>query len=177
MLQTAIIAFDILYAVSVLILISTGLGVIFGMMRVINLAHGEFLVLGGYAAITASEFGLNVWLSILLVAPLTVGLFGIIVERLIVRFLYGRLIDTMLATWGLSLVMVGGLTMIFGNTTTGISLPVGGFELGTFSVSTYSLFIIALAAILMVLVWSYKIRIDCTRHHAKFRHIRRFRHQ
>lgn len=153
MSQAIIIVFDILYAVSVLVLISTGLGVIFGMMRVINLAHGEFLVLGGYAAITATNWGLNVWFSMFVVAPVTVGVFGVIVERSIVRFLYGRLIDTMLATWGLSLVMIGGLTMIFGNTTSGISLPLGSFELGEYSVSGYVLFIILLAALLITLVW------------------------
>ena len=153
MSQFAIILFDILYAVSVLILISAGLGVIFGMMRVINLAHGEFLVLGGYAAITANNLGVNVWFSMLVIAPLAVSIFGIIVERLIIRFLYGRLIDTMLATWGLSLVMIGGLTMIFGNTTTGIPLPVGGFELGEYSVSGYSLLIVLLAILQTVFIW------------------------
>ena len=54
-------------------LISLGLAVIFGMMRVINLAHGEFLMLGGYAAITAINLGVNLWLAMLVVAPLAVG--------------------------------------------------------------------------------------------------------
>jgi len=77
------------------------------MMRVINLAHGEFLMLGGYAAIVATSHGINIWLSMLVVAPIVVGLIGLIVERTIIRFLYGRMIDTMLATWGLSLFLVG----------------------------------------------------------------------
>src|SRR5262249_38685002 len=92
-------------AVASLVLLSIGLAVIFGMMRVINLAHGEFLMLGGYAAITAYNHGVNLWLAMVLVAPLAVGIFGVIVERLVIRHLYGRLIDTMLATWGLSLAM------------------------------------------------------------------------
>src|SRR5262249_61381081 len=88
-------------AIASLVLMSIGLAVIFGMMRVINLAHGEFLMLGGYAAITAFNHGVNLWLTMLVVAPLGVGIFGAIVERLVIRHLYGRLIDTMLATWGL----------------------------------------------------------------------------
>ena len=76
---------------------------VFGMMKVINLAHGEFMMLGGYATITAVNFGVNVFFAMLIVAPLIVGLIGLVVERLVIRHLYGRLIDTMLATWGLSL--------------------------------------------------------------------------
>ena len=151
--QLAVFALDTLYSVAVLVLISAGLGVIFGMMRVINLAHGEFIVLGGYSAITAHGLGVNIWLSMLLVAPLVVGVFGIIVERLIIRTLYGRLVNTMLATWGLSLAMVGGLNMIFGNTTTGIPLPVGGFSMGSYQVSGYNLMLILLAAIQMFVIW------------------------
>ncbi|MGI9310214.1 MAG: ABC transporter permease subunit [bacterium] len=153
MAQLVVFLLGILYSVAVLVLISAGLGIIFGMMRVINLAHGEFLVLGGYCAITAHSLGLNIWLSMLLVAPLVVGLFGILVERLIIRTLYGKLINTMLATWGLSLIMVGGMTMIFGNTTTGIPLPIGGFSIGGYQVSGYSLLLIALAAALVFVIW------------------------
>jgi branched-chain amino acid transport system permease protein len=108
-------------AIASLVLLSIGLAVIFGMMRVINLAHGEFLMLGGYAAITAHNKGVNLWLAMLVVAPITVGVFGALVERLVIRHLYGRLIDTMLATWGLSLAMIGFVTVVFGNTVSGIS--------------------------------------------------------
>ena len=66
-------------------LISLGLAVIFGMMRVINLAHGEFLMLGGYSAIVASSRGVDLWLAMLVVAPVVVGLSGVVVERLIIR--------------------------------------------------------------------------------------------
>jgi len=160
MAQLAVFVLDTLYSVAVLVLISAGLGIIFGMVRVINLAHGEFLVLGGYSAITAHGLGLNIWLSMLVVAPLVVGGFGVVVERLIIRPLYGRLVNTMLATWGLSLVMVGGLNMIFGNTTTGIPLPVGGFSIGTYQVSGYNLLLIALAALQMLAIW---LVLGCTR--------------
>jgi branched-chain amino acid transport system permease protein len=116
----AVLAIQVLYAIASLALISVGLAIIFGMMRVINLAHGEFLMLGGYAAIVAVNHGVNIWIAMLVAAPLVVGLIGVLVERTLIRFLYGRMIDTMLATWGLSLFLVGLVTTIFGNTTVGI---------------------------------------------------------
>jgi branched-chain amino acid transport system permease protein len=155
----ALLAIQVLYAIASLALISVGLAIIFGMMRVINLAHGEFLMLGGYAAIVATSHGINIWLSMLAIAPVVVGIIGVIVERTIIRFLYGRMIDTMLATWGLSLFLVGLTTAIFGNTTVGISAPLGSFEIGAYRVSTYTLFVIAvaiavLAAIFATLRWT-----------------------
>jgi branched-chain amino acid transport system permease protein len=137
-------------AVASLVLLSIGLAVIFGMMRVINLAHGEFLMLGGYAAITAYNLGVNLWMALILVAPITVGLFGALVERLVIRHLYGRLIDTMLATWGLSLAMIGFVTVVFGNTVSGISAPLGSFQIGAYRTGVYELFLILVAVILLL---------------------------
>ena len=139
----ALLAIQVLYAIASLALISVGLAIIFGMMKVINLAHGEFLMLGGYAAIEANRFGVNIWIAMLVVAPLVVGAIGMIVERTIIRWLYGRLIDTMLATWGLSLFLVGLTTAVFGNTTVGLSAPLGSFEIGRYRTSAYTLFVIA----------------------------------
>src|SRR5262245_28830205 len=140
-------------AVASLVLMSFGLAVIFGMMRVINLAHGEFLMLGGYAAITAFNHGVNLWLAMVLVAPLTVGLFGAVVERVVIRHLYGRLIDTMLATWGLSLAMIGFVTVVFGNTVSGISAPLGSLSIGTYRTGAYEIFLIGVAVLLLVAGW------------------------
>jgi branched-subunit amino acid ABC-type transport system permease component len=139
----ALLAIQVLYAIASLALISVGLAIIFGMMRVINLAHGEFLMLGGYAAIVATSHGISIWIAILVVAPVVVGIIGVIVEMTIIRFLYGRMIDTMLATWGLSLFLVGLTTAIFGNTTVGISAPLGSFQIGAYRTSGYTLFVIA----------------------------------
>jgi branched-subunit amino acid ABC-type transport system permease component len=144
-----LLAIQVLYAVASLALISVGLAIIFGMMRVINLAHGEFLMLGGYAAIVATSHGIDIWLSILVIAPIVVGLIGIIVERAIIRFLYGRMIDTMLATWGLSLFLIGLTTAIFGNTTVGISAPLGSIQIGAYRTSAYTLFVIAVAVVVL----------------------------
>lgn len=152
----AVIILEVLYAIASLALISAGLAVVFGMMRVINLAHGEFLMLGGYAAIVSVRAGLNIYVAMLVVAPLVVGIIGLIIERCVIQFLYGRMLDTMLATWGLSLLLTGIVTMIFGNTTTGISTPIGGFAIGGYQVSGYNIFIMlagvaVIAAIFVVL--------------------------
>jgi urea transport system permease protein len=119
------------------------------MMRVINLAHGELLMLGAYAAIVATNHGISIWLSMLVVAPIVVGLIGVVVERTIIRFLYGRMIDTMLATWGLSLLLVGLTTAIFGNTTVGISAPLGSIQIGAYRTSAYTLFVITVAVVVL----------------------------
>jgi urea transport system permease protein len=140
---------EIAYAIASLALISAGLALVFGMMRVINLAHGEFIVLGGYATIVATREGVNIWIAMLVVAPLAVGLFGLVVERLIIRWLYGRIIDSMLATWGLSLLMVGLITTIFGNTVTGVTNPIGPVSIGSYQIGGYSLFIIGVAVVLL----------------------------
>ncbi len=145
---------QIIYAIAVLIMISLGLALVFGMMRIINLAHGEFITLGGYATIVATKAGLNIWVAMLLVSPVVVGLWSLLIERLIIRFLYGRLIYTMLATWGLSLAMAGGLTMILGNTTEGVALSIGSIPIGVYQVNGYNLFVILTAVtISMLLAW------------------------
>ena len=149
---SVVILVEILYAVASLILISAGLAVVFGMMKVINLAHGEFMMMGGYATITAVNLGVNVFVAMIVIAPLVVGLIGLVVERLVIRHLYGRLVDTMLATWGLSLFFIGLATMIFGNTTTGISTPIPGFAVGNYQINGYNFFIILVSIALLLAV-------------------------
>ncbi|MDP3524006.1 MAG: branched-chain amino acid ABC transporter permease [Hoeflea sp.] len=149
-----VIIVEMLYAVASLVLISAGLAIVFGMMKIINLAHGEFMMMGGYATITAVKLGVNVFVAMLIIAPLVVGLIGLVVERLVIRHLYGRLVATMLATWGLSLFFIGLATMIFGNTTTGISTPISGFTVGNYQVNGYNFFIILVAILLLGLMYA-----------------------
>ena len=143
-----IVVIQVLYAIASLVIISAGLAVIFGMMKVINLGHGEFMMLGAYTTIGAINLGVNLWVAIFLVAPIAVGVVGVVLERLVIRRLYGRMVDTMLATWGLSLLLVGIVTSVAGNTTAGISAPLGSFTIGAYSVSVYTLVIIAVAVVL-----------------------------
>lgn len=147
-----VVALQVLYAVAGLMIVSAGLAVIFGMMKVVNLAHGEFMMLGAYATIGALRAGVNLWLAMLVVAPITVGVVGVVLERLVIRRLYGRMVDTMLATWGLSLLLVGVMTSVAGNTTAGVSAPLGSFRIGAYSISGYTLVIIAAAVVLAVAI-------------------------
>ncbi|MFT4795022.1 MAG: branched-subunit amino acid ABC-type transport system permease component [Paracoccaceae bacterium] len=149
-----IVGLDVVNGIASLILISAGLAVIFGMMKIINLAHGEFLMLGAYATVLSVSAGANIWLAMLVIAPVFVGLVGVIVERCLIQFLYGRLVDTMLATWGLSLMIVGATTMIFGNTIAGVSSPLGSFTVGAYQSSLYTPFLAVMAILLMATVWA-----------------------
>ena len=148
-----VVFLEIIYMIAFLALTSAGLAVVFGMMRVINLAHGEFVMLGGYTTLTCYKAGINIYFAMLIVAPIVVGLIGLIVERLIIRFLYGRMIDTMLATWGLSLFLIGAVTMIFGSSAVNVPTPIPGYALGSFQMGGYNLFIIFVAIAVMAGMW------------------------
>ena len=149
-----IVGLQIASGVATLVIVSLGLAVVFGMMRVINLAHGEFLMLGGYSAVIAYGHGVNVWLSILVVPPIVVGVIGAVVERLLIRSLYGRMIDTMLATWGLSLALIGAVSMTLGNSVSGFSAPLGNFAIGRFHESFYDIFLMLAAVVLSLGIWA-----------------------
>lgn len=146
---TLVLGYQALYAIALLMLTSIGLAIAFGMMRVINFAHGEFIMLGGYAMTLSVHAGINLWLAMFVIAPAAVGLFGVLVERLIIRRLYGRILDTILATWGLSLLLIGAASAIFGFHQKGVAVPFGTFMLGGYSQSLYSLFIIGVTALVM----------------------------
>jgi urea transport system permease protein len=146
---TGLLAFNVLTGIATLVLITIGLGVIYGMMRIINLAHGEFMMLGAYTAVTASTAGVNIWVSMLVLPPIVVGLVGLVLERTIIRFLYGRMMDTMLATWGISLGLIGLITSIFGNVVKSVQMPVGSFSIGQYHVSAYSLVIIGIGIVVL----------------------------
>jgi len=146
----AVVLLEIIYMIAFLVLTSAGLAVVFGMMRVINLAHGEFVMVGGYTTIACAKADINIYFAMLVISPLVVGILGLLVERLVVRQLYGRMIDTMLATWGLSLLIVGIVTFIFGNTAVSVPAPIPGYELGDFQMGGYNLFIIGIATLLIL---------------------------
>jgi urea transport system permease protein len=139
---------DVVTTAAILFVVAAGLLIVFGVLKIINFAHGGFLTVGGYAALVATQLGL----SPLLAAPLAliVGLLlGAAVELLIVRPLYSRPLDAILATWGLSIVVVQLITLGFGRGTNFVQSPVSGAValLGT-SYSLYRLLMLLVAAVL-----------------------------
>ena len=142
------LALDVVTTAAILFVVAAGLLIVFGVLKIINFAHGGFLTIGGYAALVTTELGL----SPLLAAPLAlvVGLvLGAAVELLIVRPLYSRPLDAILATWGLSIVVVQLITLGFGRGTNFVQSPVQGAVafLGT-SYSLYRLLMLVVAAVL-----------------------------
>ena len=133
---------------AILFVVAAGLLIVFGVLKIINFAHGGFLTVGGYAALVATELGISPWLAapLALVAGLVLGA---VVELLIVRPLYSRPLDAILATWGLSIVMVQLITLGFGRGTNFVQSPVQGAValLGT-SYSLYRLLMLVVAVVL-----------------------------
>jgi urea ABC transporter permease protein UrtB len=137
---------------SFLLLSAIGLAVIFGMMGVINLAHGEFMMLGAYITTITATLGVPLALAMLL-AALGVGLFGAIMELLVVRRLYGRLLDTVAATWAVGLILSQGMLILTGPSMQGVSSPFGSFTVGQTNYSWYRVVLGAVAAVLLVLLY------------------------
>lgn len=148
----ALLALTAITSSAVLVIATLGLSVIFGLMGVINLAHGEFIMFGAYTTLVAVRVGVPFPLAIL-IAGLVTAVFGAILERFLISYLYGRLLDTLLATWGLSLVLYQLAILMFGTTTSGLSLPLRSMPIGRFSVSSYSLVLIVMAVALVAIVY------------------------
>lgn len=148
----ALLALTAITSSAVLVIATLGLSVIFGLMGVINLAHGEFIMFGAYTTLVAVRVGVPFPLAIL-IAGLVTAVFGAILERFLISYLYGRLLDTLLATWGLSLVLYQLAILMFGTTTSGLSLPLRSVSIGRFSVSSYSLVLIVVAVALVAIVY------------------------
>ncbi len=116
---------------SVFVLMALGLAIIFGQMGVINMAHGEFMILGAYITYLVSNLFSNYLPSLfsayffvaMIIAFFAAGALGFLVERVMIRHLYKRPLDTLLATWGLSLIMQQTYRSVFGAREVGVSLP------------------------------------------------------
>jgi branched-subunit amino acid ABC-type transport system permease component len=135
-----------------LLLSAIGLIVILGMMNIINLAHGEFMMMGAYIATIATQYGAPLPVAVLL-SFLGVGLFGLVLERLVIRRFYGRELGALVVTWGISLILAQGALLLFGPYMPAIAIPSGSFGLGRYSYSYYWLILIAVSIILVVALW------------------------
>ena len=144
---------------SVLLLAAIGLAITFGVMGVINMAHGEMVMIGAYTTFVVQEcirssapdlFNYSLAISIPL-AFLAAGAVGVAIERGVIRFLYGRPLDTLLATWGISLILQQAVRTIFGPTNREVGAPdfmSGAFEIGQLSITWNRLWIFVFAALI-----------------------------
>jgi branched-chain amino acid transport system permease protein/urea transport system permease protein len=131
--------------ISILTLVALGLAIIFGLMGVINMAHGEFVTIGAFTLAYIQRSGGSFWLALAL-APLVGAAAGYLLERTVVQYLYRRPLDTILATWGISLGLQQLLQIVFGAAPQYVEAPVTGSVLfaGT-SYPAYRLILIAFA--------------------------------
>jgi len=150
---------------SILILISLGLAIVYGLAGIINMAHGEFLMIGAYAAYCMELLFDNVlqiqntdlfYLAALPVSFMAAGVIGLVLERLVIRRLYSKPLESLLATWGVSLILIQLARTLFGDLTA-VKLPrflAGGWQIAPHLVLPYNrLFVIALAVISVSLIY------------------------
>lgn len=135
-----------------LVLAAAGLAIIFGMMGIINLAHGEFITCGAYVTVIGVQNGLPLPLAQAL-GVLTAGIIGVILERTVVHHLYNRPLDSILGTWGISLIVTQGMLVTMGSNWPGIGTPEGTFQVGEYTYSTYRLVLFAAAILVMIALY------------------------
>lgn len=161
-------AFNGLSVGSILLMVSLGLAFAFGLMNVINMAHGEFIMVGAYVAFLFQQIfapvlgGVDAGIWFLLAIPaafLFAALLGVILEVTLIRHLYGRPLDTLLATWGVGLVLQQAARSIFGAPNVNVSSPIwltGGVDIGAGLLLPYKrIFIIGLVIVTVIAVYFY----------------------
>jgi len=143
---------------AIYVLLAVGLSLIFGMLTVVNFAHGAFYMLGAYAGFYVAEKTGSFWLAMLL-APVIVAGIGMVCERWLIRPLYGRGIDyPLLLTFGLAYMLVEAVRMIFGRAGLPFDTPEilqGATNLGFADFPTYRLFVIGVVVALLVVLWFF----------------------
>lgn len=143
---------------AIYVLFAIGLSLIFGMLTVVNFAHGAFYMVGAYVGLFLLSLGGNFWLCLVAV-PLIVGTIGLVVERFLIRPLYGRGIDyPLLLTFGLSYVMVELIRIAFGKSGYPFDTPEllqGAVNIGVGYFPLYRLFVIGVAAAVLLGLWLF----------------------
>lgn len=161
-MDAALVNFIYQFAVNwaFLVLAALGLIIILGMINIINLAHGEFIMLGAYTSALGTAAGMPFVLTIPL-AMIVVGLFGIITERVVIRRFYGNKLMALVATFGLSLILSQGAFLVFGPFLAAVQMPLGGFDYGGYSYPLYYVILPAIAGGAVAAVWLllYKTRL------------------
>jgi branched-chain amino acid transport system permease protein len=142
----------------ILVLLAIGLSLIFGLMTVVNFAHGSFFMLGAYVGFFVLGYTKNFWLAIV-VAPLVVGVFGLAIERFLVRPLYGRSPDDpLLLTFGLSLVLIEAVKLLVGKIGLTLDPPAalaGAVDLGFMKFPAYRIFVLVVTVLVLIALWLF----------------------
>ena len=146
--------YQIIDSFSFLILSSIGLAVIFGMMNIINMAHGEFIMLGAYIFTISALAGISFIVSVL-IAVLGVTVFGILIHKLIISKLHSRPMDSIVITYGMSLVMKQLIQIIFGSTMPSVSMPLGSVTAGGNVLSVYRLVLVLISIVMLVAFYMF----------------------
>jgi len=137
----------------VYVLLAIGLSLIFGLMTVLNFAHGALFMLGAYFGVFLLTYTKSFWIA-LIVAPLMVGALGLLMERFLIRRLYGRSPDDpLLLTFGLSLILVEGVKLIWGKIGLTLDPPralAGTVNLGFMSFPAYRIFLIGVTVAVLI---------------------------
>lgn len=140
-----------LTSISGLILVASGLTIIFGLMGILNLSHGAFMMVGAYVAFGVQDLGFSPWIAII-IAPVIVGLLGILIEASLIKRLYDRPIDTLLATWGVAIALQELVTIVFGTSQKNVVAPLQRqVAIAGTTYPAYWLFIILIAAVVMTI--------------------------
>ena len=141
---------------SILLMISLGLAIIYGTTGVINMAHGEFAMIGAYTSwVLQTKFGMGLIASIIPIFLIT-ALMGYLIERLIIRHLYNRLLDTILATWGIGVLLQQIIRLTIGSELKYLKIPpymAESMNLFGQEVSIYRVFIFLFAVAIFFIAW------------------------
>jgi len=144
------IAYGMLY-----FMIAAGLTIILGVMNVVNLSHGVLFALGSYLAFSLISNGVNFWIALVLCA-IAVGLFGIFIEKVLIKHVYGKVLQQVLLTFGLSLVIADSIKWIWGTEMQTIAAPAllaGSIPIGDMAFPIFRLFVVFVGILLAILLW------------------------
>lgn len=146
--QLAVIVISLTSSVSVLILTSAGLAIIYGFMGIVNFSQGAFVMLGAYVLLVVDSLGAPL-LTAVIVATIFTGLLGAIVYLILIKPLKQRVLESILVTWGFGIILTQVTIIIFGPISSNVPAPFGPLQIGGYSTSWYSVVVIGAATFMM----------------------------
>ena len=148
-------ALNFTWQIAALALLALGLAMVFGQLKIMNMAHGEFVMMGAYSWVLVEKFGWSPALSVP-VCIVGIGTRAFLVERVLVRHLYARPFDSLLATWALSIILRECVELVFGRQFYNVSLPLqGSLNFGFVSYPAYRILVIVCVMVVFAGLWFY----------------------